>query len=47
MKSDDLLKRIQQVQDEFPKVTVGMVDSWNKFADGTADAILQSGIKYV
>ncbi|KAF7137117.1 hypothetical protein CNMCM5793_007181 [Aspergillus hiratsukae] len=41
-----LLGRIQQVQKEFPKVTVGTVDSWNKFADGTADPIIQGGVTY-
>ncbi|KAH1327136.1 hypothetical protein KXW98_001951 [Aspergillus fumigatus] len=41
-----LLARIQQVQKEFPKITVGMVDSWNKFADGTADPIIQGGVTY-
>lgn len=42
-----LLARIQQVQKEFPKITVGMVDSWNKFADGTADPIIQGGVTYL
>ncbi|KAF9889759.1 glycoside hydrolase 3 protein [Aspergillus nanangensis] len=38
-----LLERIETVQTKFPKVTVGTVDSWNKFADGTADPIITSG----
>ncbi|PLB43770.1 hypothetical protein P170DRAFT_514095 [Aspergillus steynii IBT 23096] len=37
-----LKERIIQVVDEFPKVTVGTVDSWNKFADGTYDDIIAS-----
>ncbi|KAK1150106.1 glycoside hydrolase 3 protein [Aspergillus melleus] len=37
-----LKERIIQVVDEFPKVTVGTVDSWNKFADGTYDDIISS-----
>ncbi|KAL4866445.1 hypothetical protein BDV12DRAFT_172804 [Aspergillus spectabilis] len=41
-----LLKRINQVKDEFPSITVGTVDSWNKFADGTADPIVQGGVTY-
>ncbi|KAL5336985.1 glycoside hydrolase superfamily [Aspergillus crustosus] len=41
-----LLKRINQVKDEFPSITVGTVDSWNKFADGTADPIIQGGVTY-
>ncbi|KAI2791200.1 Glucan 1,3-beta-glucosidase [Penicillium oxalicum] len=32
-----LHKYISTVAKEFPKVTVGTADSWNKFADGTAD----------
>lgn len=35
-----LKERIIQVVDEFPKVTVGTVDSWNKFADGSYDSII-------
>lgn len=42
-----LLSRIQQVQNQFPSVTVGTVDSWNKFADGTADPIIQGGVTYL
>ncbi|GES59052.1 1,3-beta-glucanosyltransferase Bgt1 [Aspergillus terreus] len=38
-----LLERIETVQKKFPKVTIGTVDSWNKFADGTADPIITSG----
>ncbi|KAL2843103.1 glycoside hydrolase superfamily [Aspergillus pseudoustus] len=41
-----LLKRINQVKNEFPSITVGTVDSWNKFADGTADPIVQGGVTY-
>ena len=32
---------IQQVQNLFPNVKVGTADSWNKYADGTADAVIQ------
>ncbi|EAW07706.1 1,3-beta-glucanosyltransferase Bgt1 [Aspergillus clavatus NRRL 1] len=45
--ADNLLKRIQQVQNEFPQVTVGFVDSWNKIADGTADPIIKGGVNYI
>ncbi|OOG00971.1 glycoside hydrolase family 17 protein [Aspergillus carbonarius ITEM 5010] len=41
-----LLSRIQQVQNQFKTVTVGTVDSWNKFADGTANPIIQGGVTY-
>lgn len=42
-----LLSKIQQVQNQFPSVAVGTVDSWNKFADGTADPIIQGGVTYL
>lgn len=32
-----LHKYIAAVQKQFPTITVGTADSWNKFADGTAD----------
>ncbi|RAL10400.1 1,3-beta-glucanosyltransferase Bgt1 [Aspergillus homomorphus CBS 101889] len=44
--AQQLLNLIQQVQAQFPKVAVGTVDSWNKFADGTADPIIQGGVTY-
>ncbi|KKK15563.1 hypothetical protein P175DRAFT_0529699 [Aspergillus ochraceoroseus IBT 24754] len=44
---DKLLSRINQVKKQFPTVTVGTVDSWNKFADGTADPIIQGGVTYI
>ncbi|KAF7585692.1 glycoside hydrolase 3 protein [Aspergillus hancockii] len=44
--AQQLLTKIQQVQNSFPKVTVGTVDSWNKFNDGTADPIVQGGVTY-
>lgn len=42
-----LLERINKVKNEFPKVTVGTADSWNKFADGTADPLIQGGVTYM
>lgn len=47
LSADKLLKRIQQVQKEFPEVTIGTADSWNKFADGTADPLIQGGVTYM
>ncbi|KAL4905998.1 hypothetical protein BDW74DRAFT_177687 [Aspergillus multicolor] len=41
-----LLKRINQVKKEFDGVEVGTVDSWNKFADGTADPLITGGVTY-
>ncbi|PYH44383.1 putative myosin class II heavy chain (MHC) [Aspergillus saccharolyticus JOP 1030-1] len=45
--AQQLLSLIQQVQAQFPNVAVGTVDSWNKFADGTADPIIQGGVTYL
>ncbi|KAK2760749.1 glycoside hydrolase 3 protein [Arachnomyces sp. PD_36] len=42
----ELLSKIQEVEKLFPKVRVGTADSWNKFADGTADALITGGVKY-
>ncbi|KAF3480182.1 beta-glucosidase 4 [Arthroderma uncinatum] len=42
----ELLTKIQEVQKLFPKVKVGTADSWNKYADGTADALITGGVKY-
>lgn len=42
-----LLNKIQQAQKVFPKTTIGTADSWNKFADGTADALVTGGVKYM
>lgn len=40
----ELLEKIQDVKSAVGKgVKVGTADSWNKFADGTADAIVTSG----
>lgn len=43
----ELLKRVQKVEKMFPHVTVGTADSWNKFADGAADALITGGVKYL
>ena len=29
----------------FPNVKVGTADSWNKYADGTADDVIRGGVK--
>lgn len=43
----ELLKKINQVQKMFPKVDVGTADSWNKYADGTADALISGGVNFL
>lgn len=40
MKAEDLLSKIKTISDDFPDVSVGTADSWNKFADGTADPLI-------
>ncbi|KAL8929770.1 MAG: hypothetical protein Q9208_000914 [Pyrenodesmia sp. 3 TL-2023] len=44
--AEELLPRIKDAKTEFGKLVprIGTVDSWNKFADGAADAILTSGV---
>jgi len=38
---EELKEKISQVKDELPDgIKVGTADSWNKYADGTADAII-------
>ncbi|KAI9728669.1 MAG: glycoside hydrolase 3 protein [Chrysothrix sp. TS-e1954] len=40
----ELLTRIQNIKHAFPSIKVGTADSWNKYADGTADALVQGGV---
>ena len=40
-----LLDKINDMKTTFPGVLVGTADSWNKFQDGTADPIIQGGVK--
>ncbi|KAL1973551.1 hypothetical protein VTN31DRAFT_6186 [Thermomyces dupontii] len=44
---EELLDRINRVKKMFPKVRVGTADSWNKFADGTADPVIKGGVDYI
>ena len=39
-----LLAKINQVKQMFPGVLIGTADSWNKYADGTADAVISGGV---
>ena len=43
----ELLERINKVKDSQPLkgVKVGTADSWNKYADGTADALITGGVE--
>jgi len=40
-----LLSKIQEVKSMFPNITIGTADSWNKYADGTADPLIRGGVK--
>ncbi|KAM5471747.1 glycoside hydrolase 3 protein [Microsporum audouinii] len=44
---EELLGKINEVKQLFPKIRVGTADSWNKYADGTADALIKGGVKYL
>ena len=39
-----LLEKINDIKDALPGTKVGTADSWNKFADGTADALIKGGV---
>jgi len=42
---EQLLEKINDISDALPGTMVGFADSWNKFADGTADALIKGGVK--
>lgn len=43
-----LLEKINDVKSVLPQgVKVGTADSWNKFADGTADAVIKGGVDFL
>jgi glucan 1,3-beta-glucosidase len=42
---DQLLTKIEEIQELFPKTLIGTADSWNKYADGTADPVIRGGVK--
>jgi glucan 1,3-beta-glucosidase len=42
---DQLLKKIEEIQQLFPNTLIGTADSWNKYADGTADPVIRGGVK--
>lgn len=43
----ELMKLIQKTQKALPGFKVGTADSWNKFQDGTADAIITGGVDII
>ncbi|KAI4753002.1 putative glucan 1,3-beta-glucosidase [Aureobasidium sp. EXF-3400] len=43
-----LLEKINDVKSVLPSgIKVGTADSWNKFADGTADAVIKGGVDFL
>lgn len=40
----ELLDRINIIKGDHPSVKVGTADSWNKYTDGTADALITGGV---
>ena len=40
----ELLGKINDVKAILPNTKVGTADSWNKYADGTADAVIKGGV---
>ncbi|KAK5168260.1 glycoside hydrolase 3 protein [Saxophila tyrrhenica] len=43
----ELLSKINDVKSILPNTNVGTADSWNKFADGTADALIKGGVDLI
>lgn len=41
---EQLLAKIKEVKSAVPTIKVGTADSWNKYQDGTADAIIKGGV---
>ncbi len=41
----ELLAKIKDMEAEFPNIKIGTADSWNKYADGTADVLINGGVK--
>ncbi|KAI9839831.1 MAG: hypothetical protein M1819_000021 [Sarea resinae] len=40
----ELLSKINEIKSVLPNTKVGTADSWNKYADGTADALITGGV---
>ena len=41
----ELLSRINNIKQAIPGVKVGTADSWNKYQDGTADALITGDVE--
>ena len=45
MTAEALLAKINDIKKTFPNMKVGTADSWNKYADGTADPLIKGGVE--
>ena len=45
MTAEALLTKINDMKKAFPNIKVGTADSWNKYADGTADPLIKGGVE--
>ena len=44
---EELLSKINDVKAILPNTKIGTADSWNKIADGTADAVIKGGVDLI
>ncbi|WPG99735.1 glycoside hydrolase family 17 protein [Acrodontium crateriforme] len=44
---EQLMEKINDVKQSLPNVKIGTADSWNKFADGTGDAVIKGGVDII
>ena len=44
---EELLSKINDVKAILPNTKIGTADSWNKIADGTADAVIKGGVDMI
>ena len=48
MTAQELLSKINDIKTTFPSLQkVGFADTWNKFADGTADPLIKGGVDFI
>lgn len=47
LNGEQLLEKINDMKDVMPNTKIGTADSWNKFTDGSADALIKGGVKLI
>lgn len=45
--AEKLLEQINEIGDALPGTLIGTADSWNKWKDGTGDALIKGGVKLI